>query len=127
MGVKFHSTGSYQNTKHLLIHAEDVLARNDILHKYGELGVEYLAEATPKRTGKTAASWMYDIENGYDSDKLIFGNTNINKDTNIAIILQYGHGTRFGGYVNGIDYINPASRKAFEQMAEELWAEVTGT
>ena len=127
MGVKFHSSGSYQNTRHLLTHAEDVLARNDILRKYGELGIEYLSEATPKRTGKTAASWMYDIENGYDSDKLIFGNTNINKDTNIAIILQYGHGTRFGGYVNGIDYINPASRKIFEQMAEELWAEVTGT
>lgn len=95
-----------------------------VLDKYGQKGVDALAAATPKRTGKTAASWSYDkvIEGG--TIKLIFTNSNINKGVNIAIILQTGHGTGTGGYVQGRDYINPALQDIFDGLADDAWAEV---
>lgn len=95
-----------------------------ILKKYGERGVEKLSKATPVATGKTANSWTYDIivENGRYT--IEFDNSNIVDGVSIAIILQYGHGTRNGGYVAGKDYINPAMQQIFEEMAEELWREV---
>lgn len=95
-----------------------------ILDKYGRMGVAALAAATPKDTGKTAASWSYEISQGNNSAAIIFSNSNVNKGVNIAMILQYGHGTGTGGYVAGIDYINPAIRPVFEQMAKGLWEEV---
>lgn len=95
-----------------------------ILAKYGEQGVQALASATPKETGKTAASWTYDIVSRNGVYEIVFSNTNINKGVNIAIILQYGHGTRTGGYVTGIDYINPAIKPVFEEMANAAWKEV---
>lgn len=95
-----------------------------ILSKYGEQGVQALASATPKETGKTAASWTYDIVASNDVYEIVFSNTNINKGVNIAIILQYGHGTRTGGYVTGIDYINPAVKPVFDEMANAAWKEV---
>ena len=95
-----------------------------ILSKYGEQGVQALASATPKETGKTAASWTYDIVASNGVYEIVFSNTNINKGVNIAIILQYGHGTRTGGYVTGIDYINPAIKPVFEEMANAAWKEV---
>lgn len=95
-----------------------------ILNKYGEQGVQALASATPKETGKTAASWTYDIVSRNGVYEIVFSNTNTNKGVNIAIILQYGHGTRTGGYVTGIDYINPAIKPVFEEMANAAWKEV---
>lgn len=95
-----------------------------ILSKYGEQGVQALASATPKETGKTAASWTYDIVASNDVYEIVFSNTNINNGVNIAIILQYGHGTRTGGYVTGIDYINPAVKPVFDEMANAAWKEV---
>ena len=95
-----------------------------ILAKYGEQGIQALASATPKETGKTAASWTYDIVSRNGVYEIVFSNTNINKGVNIAIILQYGHGTRTGGYVTGIDYINPAIKPVFEEMANAAWKEV---
>lgn len=94
------------------------------LEKYGEAGVAALAANTPVDTGKTAASWEYRIRegNGYVSIEWI--NTNIVKGVPIAIILQYGHGTRNGGYVQGIDYVNPAMKSVFDKIAEDAWAEV---
>lgn len=95
-----------------------------ILDKYGNEGVEALAAATPKDTGLTAGSWRYRIVRGKESVIISFDNTNIQNGVPIAIILQYGHATRNGGYVQGIDYINPAVRPIFERIAEEAWEEV---
>lgn len=95
------------------------------LDHYGELGVRYLAEATPKDTGKTAASWGYEIVNEEDNVTLRWYNTNIVKDYfNVALMLQYGHGTRNGTWIEGRDYINPAMQKVMEEAAGKIWEEV---
>lgn len=96
-----------------------------ILNKYGMKGVEALKEATPKDTGKTSESWSYKITRENDIVKLSFLNSNRNQDVPIAIILQYGHGTKNGGWVEGIDYINPAIQPLFEELAKEIWKEVS--
>lgn len=95
-----------------------------ILDKYGKQGVAALQAATPKDTGKTAESWTYQIERKAGGIALTFHNTNRNKGVPIAVILQYGHATGNGGYVEGVDYINPALRPIFEKLAEEAWREV---
>lgn len=94
------------------------------LKKYGKMGVEALKAATPVDTGNTANSWSYEIEARKDSYSITWTNSNINDGVPIAIILQYGHGTRNGGYVQGIDYINPALKPIFDAIAEEAWKEV---
>lgn len=94
------------------------------LEKYGDKGVKALMEATPKDTGKTAHSWGYKIEATDKSYVITWTNSNQNKGVPIAIILQYGHGTRNGGYVQGRDYINPALRPIFDEIAEQAWNEV---
>lgn len=96
-----------------------------ILDKYGREGVSALASATPRNSGETANSWTYSIERSDGSATIYFENTNVNQGVNIALILQYGHGTGTGGYVQGIDYINPALEPVFEKMADEAWREVT--
>lgn len=95
------------------------------LAKYGQMGVDALAAATPVDSGLTAASWTYEITSDDNSTTISWINTNVNKYVNIAIILQYGHGTGTGGYVQGRDYINPAMRPIFDQIAKEAWKEVT--
>ena len=96
------------------------------MQKYGKRGVEALKEATPKDSGKTAESWSYTVEKDTDGQyQIVWSNSNINQHVNIAIILQYGHATRNGGFVKGTDYINPAIDKIFQQMANEAWEEVT--
>ena len=95
-----------------------------ILDKYGKQGVEALAAATPKDTGRTAESWRYEIETGPTSSSIIFVNDTINKYVNIAVILQYGHATRNGGWVEGRDYINPAVQPLFDEMVQKAWEEV---
>ena len=97
----------------------------DCLNKYGAIGVDALAEATPKDSGLTASSWIYTIERTDSGIGIYWENTNENDGVNIAIILQYGHGTGTGGYVKGRDYINPALRPIFDEMAENVWKEVT--
>lgn len=98
-----------------------------ILDKYGRAGVEALSSATPIESGKTADSWDYRIERKKNSVAIIFYNDNITPEgTPIAILLQYGHATRNGGYVEGIDYINPAIVPIFEEIANTAWAEVKG-
>ncbi|UNI72581.1 MAG: type I neck protein [Chaetfec virus UA24_144] len=96
-----------------------------VLDKYGKQGVKALASATPTRTGKTASSWEYKVKASRGLYSITWSNTNVNRGVNIAIILQYGHGTRNGGYVQGRDYINPAMRGIFDQMADEAWREIT--
>lgn len=96
------------------------------LEVYGQKGVEALAASTPKRSGETAASWYYVIDRGLNGVEVSWHNSHVNQNVNIAVIIQYGHGTGWGGYVQGIDYINPAIRPIFEDMANSIWKEVTG-
>lgn len=92
--------------------------------KYGEAGVRALSKATPVDTGKTADSWFYEIAEGDGRISVNFYNSNVNRGVNIAIILQFGHATRNGGWVQGIDYINPALKPVFKDMAKDAWEEV---
>ena len=98
-----------------------------ILDKYGREGVAALSAATPIDSGKTASSWIYEIKDIKDGVTLTFNNTNIQNGVPIAIILQYGHGTRNGGWVEGRDYINPAIQPVFDKLANEAWKEVIGS
>ena len=100
-------------------------AKIGVLDKYGREGVAALSSATPVDTGLTASSWYYDIKRQNGSVSLIFNNSNINQGVPIAIILQYGHGTSTGGWVQGRDYINPAVQPIFDRIAQEAWKEVT--
>lgn len=97
------------------------------LEKYAQEGVAALSAATPVDTGKTANSWTYEIENTDTRYAIYWINTNENKGVNIALILQTGHGTGSGGYVQGIDYINPAMKPILQKIADEAWKEVTSS
>lgn len=97
------------------------------LQKYAEQGVAALASATPIDSGTTANSWNYEIRQTKNSVSIYWTNSNVNKDVPIAVIIQYGHGTRNGGYVQGRDYINPAMRPIFDKIAENVWKEVTSS
>ena len=121
--ITFRQKGDFKTLNGYLERLKEGL-RLSILNRYGEEGVQALANATPKDTGLTASSWQYRIVHGKDSVSITFDNTNIQNGVPIAIILQYGHATRNGGYVQGIDYINPAVRPIFERLAEESWEEV---
>ena len=96
-----------------------------LLNEYGKQGVELLRDATPVDTGKTASGWDYEIEVSSQGVSLYWVNNNVNEGVPIAILIQYGHATRSGSYVQGIDYINPALRPLFESMATKLWKEVS--
>lgn len=100
-------------------------AKLGVLDKYGQEGVAALSSATPVETGLTASSWTYKIQLSESSASIEFHNSNINNGVPIAIILQYGHGTGTGGWVQGRDYINPAIRPVFDKIVEDLWKEVT--
>ncbi len=95
-----------------------------ILEKYGQRGVEALRTSTPIDSGETSQSWSYEIVEDANGYVIQFNNSHINKGVNIAVILQYGHGTRNGGYVQGRDYINPALKPVFDDMVSELAKEV---
>lgn len=122
--IEITQTGTFKNLEKFLSFSKQQKWIR-ILNKYGKIGAQVLANATPVDSGKTAASWDYEIHIGQTSLNLYWINTNINKGVNIAVILQYGHGTRTGGYVEGRDYINPAIRPVFDKMTEDLWKEVT--
>ena len=121
--IKFKVSGDFSKTKNSLKKLKNI-SELETLEKYGQLGVEALRAATPKKTGKTANSWDYEIVKEGDKASIYWTNSNINKYVNIAVILQYGHGTKQGSYVQGIDYINPAMRPVFESIANDAWKEV---
>lgn len=129
MGKFIRFTHKKKDMNAVMYNYKQILKRGYLkkLNKYGEMGVEALKAATPRDTGKTAESWKYRIEDGEAVVKIIWYNTNENKGENIAILLQYGHGTTNGGYVKGRDYINPALQPVFEKMVNDLWKEVTST
>ena len=115
--------GNFNNTERFLARARKLDVRT-ILDRYGKEGVDALASATPVRTGLTASSWGYEIsvtKNGYS---IAWTNSNVVDGVPIAIILQYGHGTGTGGYVQGIDYINPAIKPIFDEIEAGVWREV---
>lgn len=101
------------------------LQLSTILNKYGQMGVDALANATPVESGRTAQSWYYEIESRRGYHSITWYNSNVNDGVPIAVIIQYGHGTGTGGYVAGQDYINPAIRPIFDRIADEVWKEVT--
>lgn len=100
-------------------------SRLKILERYGQEGANALSSATPVDSGLTAASWYYKLEVKDTYAAIMFCNSNVNKGVNIAIILQYGHGTGTGGWVEGRDYINPAIQPIFDSIVERAWGEVT--
>lgn len=122
--IQFKHHGSFKNTEGFFKKAKEAKYRR-ILEKYGKAGVEALASATPKESGKTASSWSHEVVQTPMGYSVFWSNNNINKYVNIALILQYGHGTGTGGYVQGRDYINPAIRPIFDKIAEHAWKEVT--
>ena len=121
--IRITTKGDFNNTFRFL-NKMSKFQINKILEKYGQMGVEALRSATPIDSGKTAESWGYEISVGKEGATIYWTNTNQNKGVYIAVILQYGHGTGTGGYVQGIDYINPAIRPVFDKIAEEAWLEV---
>ena len=121
--IEIRQKGDFKKSLTFFSHIKSWSVR-PILEKYGKLGVERLADATPKATGKTAASWSYEIKMDDNGATLCWKNANIVDGVPIAVILQYGHGTRNGGYVQGTDYINPVMKPLFDEIAAELWREV---
>lgn len=124
MRVTFSSKGDFKKLTSFLEKSKEVF-NVGILDKYGKAGVDALASSTPVDTGLLKDSWYYKIENHNGTAKLIFYNSDIENGCPIAIIIQYGHATRNGGWVEGRDYINPALKPIFDKLADEAWREVT--
>lgn len=122
--IKIKQKGNFEKVTSYFNRSKEVFKPGE-LDKFAKRGVEALADATPKDSGETASSWYYEIENQNGKITISFLNSNINENVNIAIILQYGHGTRTGGWVEGRDYINPALRPIFDEIAHTAWEEVT--
>lgn len=122
--ISFRQKGDFSKLTRYFERVKEA-ARLSILDKYGREGVAALASATPVESGKTADSWYYEIKRQNGSATISFYNSNVNKGVPIAIILQYGHGTGTGGWVEGRDYINPAIQPIFDKLTEEAWKEVT--
>lgn len=122
--ITFRQKGDFSKVTRFLERAKEAVHLGD-LDKYGRAGVAALASATPVDSGLTANSWSYKITNKDGSASITFTNSNIQNGVPIAIILQYGHGTGTGGWVQGRDYINPAIQPIFDQIANDAWKEVT--
>ena len=122
--ISFKLDGDFSKTKGFLQDIRDKV-KNATLEKYGKMGVDALFKATPVDTGLTANSWDYVIEQTDTYARITWINTNVKKGyANVALLIQYGHGTGTGGYVEGIDYINPAMQPVFDKIANSLWKEI---
>lgn len=122
--IRLRHKGDFSKLTRYFEKVKEVVRLGD-LDKYGREGVAALASATPMDTGETASSWYYQIEHNNGSAKIAFHNSHIHDGVPIAIILQYGHGTGTGGWVQGRDYINPVIQPLFDKIADEAWKEVT--
>ena len=122
--ISFRQKGDFSKLNRYLERVKEA-AKIGVLDKYGQAGVSALSSATPVESGKTASSWYYEIKRQNGSVALEFYNSNVNKGVPIAVILQFGHGTGTGGWVQGRDYINPAIQPIFDKIAEDAWKEVT--
>ena len=121
--ITISSKGNFNNTEKFF---KKVISSNylSIFEKYGKEGVRLLASATPIDSGKTANSWSYDIQKNKSGISIIWSNSNIIDGVSIAIIIQYGHATRSGSYIQGKDYINPAIKPLFDKLTEDLYKDV---
>lgn len=122
--LKITVKGDLKKTHNFLERVKN-LFKLGVFDKYGRAGVEALRAATPIDSGQTASAWSYKIVRKNGQLNVEWHNSHVNKGVPIAIILQYGHGTNHGGYVQGRDYINPAIQPVFDNMVNELWREVT--
>lgn len=122
--IKFRQKGDFSKATKYFEKVKEA-AKVSVLDRYGKAGVAALSSATPVESGQTASSWYYEVKRQNGSVRIDFLNSNVNKGVNIAIILQYGHGTGTGGWVQGRDYINPAIRPIFDKLANDAWKEVT--
>lgn len=121
--VKFKQKGDFSKLSNFLEKTKEKV-KFGTLDKYGKECVIALSKATPIDSGDTANSWYYEIERKNGVSRINFHNSNVNAGITVAIIIQYGHATRNGGWVEGIDYINPAAKKVFDKAVSELWKEV---
>lgn len=124
--ISFKQKGDFSKLSSFLERAKETINIGE-LDKYGREGVKALTSATPIDSGVTASSWYYKIDRKAGSISISFHNSNINEGVPIAIILQYGHATGNGGWVEGRDYINPAVQPLFDKIANDAWKEVTKT
>ena len=122
--ISFRHKGSFNKTVQYFEKLKSTV-NCSYLDKYGKEGVAALSSATPRDTGKTAESWYYEVDVKKDSASITFKNSNIQNGVPIAVILQYGHATKNGGWVEGRDYINPVIQPIFDKIANEAWREVT--
>lgn len=122
--LRFKNRGGFSRTLDFLKKKRDPLTYLNILHRYGKIGVEKLSQATPVRTGLTAASWVYKVESTSNGYVVSWDNTNTQKGTKIAILIDSGHTTSRGFYVQGKHYIAPAMAKTFDDLARAMWEEV---
>lgn len=122
--IRFKQKGDFSKVTNYLERAKESV-RLGILDKYGRKGVEALASATPVDSGQTANSWYYEVSHKTGSAAINFYNSNVQNGIPIAIIIQYGHGTGTGGWVEGRDYINPVIQPIFDEITNEVWREVT--
>lgn len=125
MGIRITSRGDFKKTRRFLKKASDNKIFNSLV-RYAQEGVEALAAATPVESGKTADSWRYEVAYSNGAAKINWINDNINEGQVIALLIQYGHGTGTGGWVEGRDYINPAIQPIFDEIRDKIWKEVTG-
>lgn len=121
---RFISKGDWSKTSKFLEKAKNIFKENSF-DKYGRVGVIALESATPKESGATANAWSYEVQRSGSQVSIIWKNSNEPNGFPVAVMLQFGHGTGTGGYVRGIDYINPAMKPVFEKIADDLWREVT--
>ena len=124
MRVNFEVSGGFTKTERFLNRMKRREYLN-VLDEFGRDGVQALRNATPVDSGATAEAWAYEIKRTRNYTEIVWTNSNINDGVPIAVILQYGHGTGTGGYVQGRDYINPAIRPVFDKIAEKAWKVVT--
>lgn len=121
--ISLKSSGSFKNFEAFLKKASK--SSVDDLDQYGKMGVAALQRATPTDTGVTARSWTYTVNRAVGKQEIVWYNTNTHNGENIAVLIQYGHGTGNGGYIVGRDYINPAIQPLFDKIANEVWKKVT--
>lgn len=121
MNISVSSSGSWDDTESWLKKMSQGSSVFASLEKFGQAGVEALRAATPVESGETANAWFYDIIQEKGSWSIVWGNNHVEDGRQIAVLLQYGHGTRTGGYVEGRDYINPALKPIFDQAVAEGW------
>lgn len=121
---KFKHRGDFRLTEKFLTNAKKFQVKG-ILSKYGEKGVSALSLATPKDTGLAAMSWSYEIKPSKRGYSLAWSNSNVESGVPVVILIQYGHATQSGTFVQGRDFINPAITPILDQLSEQIWEEVS--